>query len=71
MPKIFMLDTRQPIGRGFREQRMINIVDPDSLFIIDGDEDVPPGRLALPRVIYDHMRGHPYACALARRPAST
>jgi len=63
MPKIFMLDMRQPIGHGFRERRMINIVDPDSLYILDEDHhDVPPGMLALPRVIYDHMRGHPFAC---------
>ncbi|HEX3872153.1 MAG TPA: ATP-binding protein [Pirellulales bacterium] len=63
MPKIFMLDMRQPIGHGFRERRMINITDPDSLYIIDhDDEQVPPGRFALPRVIYDHMRGHPFAC---------
>lgn len=63
MPKIFMLDTRQPIGHGFRERRMINIVAPDSLYIIDNDAaEIPPDRLALPRVIYDHMRGHPFAC---------
>ncbi|MDB4957933.1 MAG: putative Histidine kinase [Myxococcales bacterium] len=63
MPKIFMLDTRQPIGHGFRERRMINVVDPDSLYIIDGDDaEIPSGRMALPRVIYDHMRGHPFAC---------
>jgi signal transduction histidine kinase len=63
MPKIFMLDMRQPIGHGFRERRMINIVDPDALHIIDrDDEPVPPGKLALPRVIYEHMRGHPFAC---------
>src|SRR5690242_16362864 len=34
MPPIFMLDMRQPIGHGFRERRMINIVDPASLHII-------------------------------------
>lgn len=63
MPKIFMLDMRQPIGRGFRERRMINIVDPDALHIIERDDDpVPPDALALPRVIYQHMRGHPFAC---------
>lgn len=63
MPKIFMLDMRQPIGRGFRERRMINITDPDALHIIEHDGDpVPADRLALPRVIYDHMRGHPFAC---------
>lgn len=63
MPKIFVLDMRQPIGHGFRERRMINIQDPDGLFIIDDDKSVvPPDRLALPRVIYDHLRGHPFAC---------
>jgi len=63
MPKIFMLDMRQPIGRGFHERRMINIADPDSLHIIErDDEPVPAGVLALPRVIYEHMRGHPFAC---------
>jgi signal transduction histidine kinase/CheY-like chemotaxis protein len=63
MPKIFMLDLRQPIGHGFRERRMINVTDPDSLHIIERDGDpVPPDKLALPRVIYDHMRGHPFAC---------
>ena len=63
MPKIFMLDMRQPIGHGFREGRMINIVDPDALHIIERDDEVVPADvLALPRVIYDHMRGHPFAC---------
>jgi signal transduction histidine kinase len=63
MPRIFMLDVRQPIGHGFRDRRMINITDPDSLFIIEDDSvPVPPGRLALPRVIYEHLRGHPFAC---------
>jgi signal transduction histidine kinase len=63
MPEIFMLDMRQPIGHGFQEGRMINIPDPDALYILErGDEEVPPGRLALPRVIYQHMRGHPFAC---------
>jgi signal transduction histidine kinase/ActR/RegA family two-component response regulator len=63
MPKIFMLDMRQPIGHGFRERRMINVVDPDALHIIEQPDDpVPPGALALPRVIYEHLRGHPFAC---------
>lgn len=63
MPAIFMLDMRQPIGHGFKALRMINIADPDSLFIIENDGDqVPEDRLALPRVIYDHLRGHPFAC---------
>jgi signal transduction histidine kinase len=63
MPPIFMLDMRQPIGRGFRERRMINIEDPESLHILDHDDDtVPQDELALPRVIYEHLRGHPFAC---------
>jgi signal transduction histidine kinase/CheY-like chemotaxis protein len=42
---------------------MINIQDPDALAIIESPDDpVPDGTLALPRVIYDHMRGHPFAC---------
>jgi signal transduction histidine kinase len=63
MPRIFMLDMRQPIGHGFRERRMINVADPDALHIIERDGDpVPADVLALPRVIYEHMRGHPFAC---------
>lgn len=63
MPRIFMLDMRQPIGHGFQQRRMINIKDPDSLAIIESPDDpVPDGTLALPRVIYEHMRGHPFAC---------
>jgi signal transduction histidine kinase len=63
MPRIFMLDMRQPIGHGFRERRMINIRDPEALYILEHDADeAPQGRLALPRVIYEHMRKHPFAC---------
>lgn len=63
MPKLFMLDIRQPLGRGFRERRMINITDPGSLHIIEHDDDaVPPGKLALPRASYDRTHGHPFAC---------
>jgi signal transduction histidine kinase len=63
MPRIFMLDMRQPIGHGFRERRMINIVDPDALHIIERpDDEIPPGTMALPRVIYEHLHGHPFAC---------
>lgn len=63
MPPVFALDMRQPVGHGFRERRMVNVHDPDSLFIMESFDDVvPEGRLALPRVIYDHMRGHPFAC---------
>ncbi len=63
MPKLFMLDIRQPLGRGFREGRMINVTDPGSLHILERDDDpVPPGKLALPRASYDRTHGHPFAC---------
>ena len=62
MPKIFMLDQRQPISRAFEERRIINISEPDKLHIIDrDDEEVPAGTLALPRIVYEQMRGHPFA----------
>jgi signal transduction histidine kinase len=54
---------RQPIGHGFRERRMINVQRPESLLIIEDHPDgLPPGAMALPRVIFDHLRGHPFAC---------
>jgi signal transduction histidine kinase/CheY-like chemotaxis protein len=62
MPPIFMLDMRQPIGHGFRERRMINIKDPDALLILEDCAEVPPGQMALPRIIFEHLRGHPFAC---------
>jgi CheY-like chemotaxis protein len=63
MPKIWMLDMRQPVGHGFREGRMVNVTDPDSLYIIEHEGDaVPPGRMALPRAVYNQLRGHPFAC---------
>ena len=63
MPLISLLDMRQPIGHGFRQGRMINIQDPDSLLIIEHPDDaVPMDRMALPRVIFEHLRGHPFAC---------
>jgi signal transduction histidine kinase/CheY-like chemotaxis protein len=63
MPRISMLDMRQPIGHGFRERRMINVQRPESLLIIEEHpEGIPPGEMALPRVIFDHLRGHPFAC---------
>jgi signal transduction histidine kinase len=56
-----MLDVRRPIGRGFHQRRMINIQDPESLFILDDEsEPVPPGMLALPRGMYRHLRGSPF-----------
>ncbi len=63
MPRISILDMRQPIGHGFREGRMINVKRPESLLIIeDHSEGIPAGAMALPRVIFEHLRGHPFAC---------
>jgi signal transduction histidine kinase len=63
MPRISILDMRQPIGHGFREGRMINVKRPESLLIIeDHPEGIPPGAMALPRVVFEHLRGHPFAC---------
>jgi signal transduction histidine kinase/CheY-like chemotaxis protein len=63
MPKISVPGATQPVAHGFRERRMINVTDPDSLFIIESADDVvPPGRMALPRAVYDGLRGHPFAC---------
>src|SRR4051794_8279429 len=63
MPRISILDTRQPIGHGFREGRMINVKRPESLRIIeDHPEGIPAGAMALPRVVFEHLRGHPFAC---------
>lgn len=63
MPRISILDMRQPIGHGFRERRMINVQRPESLLIIEEHpEGIPPGAMALPQVIFHHLRGHPFAC---------
>ena len=63
MPRISILDMRQPIGHGFGEGRMINVKRPESLLIIeDHPEGVPAGAMALPRVVSEHLRGHPFAC---------
>jgi two-component system cell cycle sensor histidine kinase/response regulator CckA len=63
MPKIWMLDMRQPIGHGFRERRMVNVKDPDRVQILDRDDEfVPPDGMALPRPVYNRLRGHPFAC---------
>src|SRR4249920_1968369 len=43
MPRISILDMRQPIGHGFRERRMINVQRPESLLILeDHPEGIPP-----------------------------
>jgi signal transduction histidine kinase len=63
IPQISMLDMRQPIGHGFRERRMVNIKHPERVQILDHDDDtVPPDRMALPRAVYNGLRGHPFAC---------
>lgn len=63
MPRISMHDLRQPIGHAFREGCMINVKRPESLLIIeDHPEGIPAGALALPRVVFEHLRGHPFAC---------
>jgi signal transduction histidine kinase len=42
---------------------MINIQRPESLLIIeDHPEGIAPDEMALPRVIFEHLRGHPFAC---------
>jgi signal transduction histidine kinase len=63
MPRISMLDMRQPIGHAFREGRMINVKRPESLLILeDHPAGIPAGVMALPRVVFNHLRGHPFAC---------
>jgi signal transduction histidine kinase len=62
-PRLSILDLRLPIGRGFREGRMINVKRPESLPIIeDHPEGIPAGTMAVPRVVFEHLRGHPFAC---------
>jgi len=54
---------RLPIGQAFGDRRMINVPDPEVLRIVErgapasGDDD-----LALPRLVSEHLRGHPFAC---------
>jgi signal transduction histidine kinase len=63
MPQIAIDDVRHPVATGFRERRMINLPDPDALHILERDDDEPPpGEFALPRAVYDRLRGHPFAC---------
>jgi signal transduction histidine kinase/CheY-like chemotaxis protein len=63
VPQISARDSRQPVGYGFRERRMVNIADPDSLYIVEREGDaVPPDRMSMPRVVYNYLRGHPFAC---------
>jgi signal transduction histidine kinase/CheY-like chemotaxis protein len=54
---------RQLLGHGFRERRVINVMAPDTLHLIERDEDaMRPEALALPRAVYERLRGHPFAC---------
>ena len=63
MPKISVDDMRHPVSTGFREHRMVNIPDPDALHIFEREDDVVPvGQFALPRTVYNRLRGHPFAC---------
>jgi signal transduction histidine kinase/CheY-like chemotaxis protein len=56
------LDARTPVGIGFRERRMINVVDPAALHVLErSDEQVPPGKIALRRQVFDRLRGRPFA----------
>jgi len=57
-----ILDVRTPLGVGFRERRMVNVVDPGALHVLDRDDDqVPPGKLVLRRAVFDRLRGRPFA----------
>ncbi|HET7505066.1 MAG TPA: ATP-binding protein [Kofleriaceae bacterium] len=63
MPRLFMLDGRQPLGVGFRERRFVNITDPGSLHILERDDEVvPAGKLAVSRATHERTRGTPFAC---------
>ncbi len=64
------LDTREPLGKAFRERRVINVTDLTSLHIVDSvdndnDDDSPTDRLALPRQVFDYLHGRPFACGPA------
>ncbi|MBC7973832.1 MAG: GAF domain-containing sensor histidine kinase, partial [Myxococcales bacterium] len=64
------LDIREPLGKAFRERRVINVTDPTSLHIVetvgnDNDDDGPTDRLALPRQVFHYLRGRPFACGPA------
>jgi two-component system, cell cycle sensor histidine kinase and response regulator CckA len=62
MPRLSALDPRLPIGRAFHERRFINFTDPSQVIPLDSDDDaIRPGKVALPRVSYDQLRGRPFA----------
>lgn len=62
VPQISVRDVRRPIGKGFRERRMVNVTDPDTVRRLDDAAVVPPGHHALSGPVYDQLRGHPFAC---------
>ena len=63
MPRISIVDMRQPIGHGFRERRMINVKAPGVAAHHRGSPGGDPvGRDGSTRVIFEHLRGHPFAC---------
>lgn len=61
MPVLSVTNMRLPISHAFRDRKMINVPDPDALRILEQD-DPASDELALPRVVYEHLRGHPFAC---------
>jgi signal transduction histidine kinase/CheY-like chemotaxis protein len=69
MPVLATGDLRLPIARAFRDRKIVNIIDPEALHVLDEAGELPPDALALPRAFLDHLRGHPFACGplLGRR----
>jgi len=62
MPELVELDLRQPL---FRDHPVFNVTDDAMLHLVERDGGAaPPGKLALPGVLHDHLRGHPFACGL-------
>lgn len=61
-PGLSIRDMRLPSAASLRDRRMISIANPDALRVIEYDGDgVPSDGFALPRLIYDRLRGHPFA----------
>jgi two-component system NtrC family sensor kinase len=60
-PAVSSRDMRLPAGRGFRERRMVNVTEPDSVHVVDNEADrVPSSEFALPRIAYGRLRGRPF-----------